>query len=81
MQVEESTKTKHLGKKIYTYVSKEEVKQLETICETYNFKSVYELQKHLVSSFLRSVDPTNDTNTSPIPKAIEEMFLNMNRIK
>lgn len=67
----EVTKTKHRrykAQQIYTYVSKEDMKRLETICKAYGFKSVYELQKHIVSCFLRSVDTLNDTEITQMFK-------------
>lgn len=73
----EATKAKHKrykAQQIYTYVSKEDVKRLETICETYGFKSVYELQKHIVSCFLRSVGTLNDTEITQISDEVSQMF-------
>lgn len=69
------THRKYKGQKIYTYVSVKDVQRLESITDTYGFKSVYELQKYLVDCFLRVVDPENDTDEEPVPQAVAEMFI------
>lgn len=66
---------KYRGQKIYTYVSQADVERLQTIAETYGFNTIYQLQKYLVDCFLRVVDPSNDTNTEPVPHAIAEIFI------
>lgn len=70
---------KYQGQKIYTYVSKQDIIRLKAISHTYGFKSVYQLQKYLVDCFLRSVDPSNDSNQNPVPAAISEIFIEPNQ--
>lgn len=67
--------TKYKKQKIDTYVSLKDINRLRSICKDYEFSSIYQLLKYLVDCFLRVVDPANDDDNTPVPHAIEEMFI------
>lgn len=74
MGKEPANKKKYKRQKLYTYASEQDIVRLRSICEKYSFNSIYQLLQHLLHCFLRVADPVNDSNDTPIPIEIEEMF-------
>ena len=67
-------KKKILTKKVYSRITPENYKRLETIASKYGFNSVYEIVQSLIHCFLRASDPENDPQTEVLPYDIECMF-------
>lgn len=67
-------KKKILTKKVYSRITPENYKRLETIASKYGFKSVYEIVQSLIHCFLRASDPENNPQTEVLPYDIECMF-------
>ena len=64
-------KKKILTKKVYSRITPENYKRLETIASKYGFKSVYEIVQSLIHCFLRASDPENDPQTEVLPYDID----------
>lgn len=60
--------------RVQTYISPNDKKRLDVICEKYGFVSTYQVLQYLVHCFLRVADPANDPIDEPIPQEIEDMF-------
>lgn len=66
-------KKRILTKKVYSRITPESYKRLESISKKYGFKSVYEILQSLIHCFLRVADP-DDPQVEPVPYDIEQMF-------
>lgn len=65
-------------KRISGYTTNADYERLLTIKNKYGFKSVYQIIKYLIHSFLRVADPDNDKTEEPLPEEIKEMFSEFN---
>ena len=61
-------------KRISGYTTNADYERLLTIKNKYGFKSVYQIIKYLIHSFLRVADPDRDKTEEPLPEEIKEMF-------
>lgn len=66
-------KKRLLTKKVYSRITPENYKRLESISKQYGFSSIYEIVQSLIHCFLRVADP-DDPQVEPVPYDIEQMF-------